>query len=42
MLPEPVLQSARHELLDWNGRGYSLAGLQALVDFMGDFERRHG
>ena len=80
VLPEPVLQTAQQEFLDWHGRGYSimetshrseefvailaeteqllrallggmrasiynampLAGVQALVGFMRDFERRHG
>jgi phosphoserine aminotransferase len=41
-LPEEVLQQASEEMLSWYGNAMPLEGVRTLVDFMQDFERRHG
>ena len=44
MLPREVLQQAGGEMLDWNGSGMLVMaiGVQTLVGYMKDFERKHG
>jgi phosphoserine aminotransferase len=44
MLPREVLQLATEEMLDWSGSGMSVMeiGVQPLIGYLKDFERKHG